>query len=81
MGFTYGQEKVTSPEETPRTLQANALRVPLMVSGTTIGIIEDAGSETDWTAKEIEIVSAVAGQLAKHLENLRLLEQNEKRTR
>jgi hypothetical protein len=80
MGFTYGQEKVTSLEETPLPLPENTLRVPLMVSGTTIGIIEDAGSETDWTAKEIEIVSAVAAQLAQHLENLRLLEQNEKHT-
>jgi len=80
MGFTYDQEKVTSLEETPLPLPENALCVPLMVSGTTIGIIQGYGNEAGWTAQEVEIVSAVAAQLARHLENLRLLEQDEKHT-
>lgn len=78
MGFTYDQEKVTSLGEAPLPILENALCVPLMVSGTTIGTIQAAGNEAGWTAQEIEIVSAVAAQLARHLENLRLLEQNEK---
>ena len=80
MGFTYDQEKVTSLEEAPLPPPENALRVPLMVSGTTIGTIQVAGNEAGWTAQEIEIVSAVALQLARHIENLRLLGQNEKHT-
>jgi hypothetical protein len=80
MGFTYDQEKVTSLEGTPLPLSENALCVPLMISGTTIGIIQGDGSEAGWTAQEIEIVSAVAAKLARHLENLRLLKQNEKHT-
>jgi GAF domain-containing protein len=80
MGFTYDQEKVTSLEEAPLPPPENALRVPLMVSGATIGTIQVAGNEAGWTAQEIEIVSAVAAQLARHIENLRLLEQNEKHT-
>jgi GAF domain-containing protein len=80
MGFTYDQEKVTSFEEAPLPPPENALCVPLMISGTTIGIIQAAGNEAGWTAQEIEIVSAVAVQLARHTENLRLLEQNEKHT-
>jgi GAF domain-containing protein len=80
IGFTYDQEKVTSLEEAPLPLLENALCVPLMVSGTTIGTIQAAGNEAGWTAQEIEIISAVAAQLAQHIENLRLLEQNEKHT-
>jgi hypothetical protein len=78
MGFTYDQEKVTSLEESPLPMPDNALCMPLMVSGTTIGTVQAAGNEAGWTAQEIEIVSAVAAQLARHLENLRRLEQNEK---
>jgi GAF domain-containing protein len=80
MGFTYDQEKVTSLEEALLPPFENALCVPLMVSGTTIGTIRAAGNEAGWTTQEIEIVSKVAAQLARHLENLRLLEQNEKHT-
>jgi hypothetical protein len=80
MGFTYDQGKVTSLEESPLPLPEDVLCVPLMVSGTTIGTIQGDGNEAGWTAQEIEIVSAVAAQLARHLENLRLVEQNEKHT-
>jgi hypothetical protein len=80
MGFTYNHEKVSSLDETPLPLPENALSVALMVSGTTIGTIQAAGNDAGWTAQEIEIVNAVAAQLARHLENLRLLEQNDKHT-
>jgi hypothetical protein len=80
-GFTYDQGKVTSMEAASLPPPENALRVPLMVSGTTIGTIQVAGNKASWTAQEIEIVSAVAAQLAQHLENLRLLGQHEKHTR
>jgi hypothetical protein len=78
MGFTYDRGQVTSLEEAPQPLPENALCVPLTVSGKTIGILQAAGNEAVWTAQEIEIVSAVAAQLARHLEHLRLLEPNEK---
>jgi GAF domain-containing protein len=80
MGFTYDQEEVTALEKAPLPLPENSMRVPLVVSGTTIGTIQAAGNEAGWTAKEIEIVSAVAAQLAHHLENLLHPEQNGKRT-
>jgi GAF domain-containing protein len=79
MGFTYDQEEVTALEEAPLPLPENSLRVPLVISGTTIGTIQAAGNEAGWTAQEIEIVSAVADQLAHHLENLLHPEQNGKR--
>jgi GAF domain len=80
MGFSYDQEKVTALKEALPPLPENALCVPLMVSGRTIGIIQAAGNEAGWTAQEIEIVSAVAVQLARHIEKLRLLEQDKKHT-
>jgi signal transduction histidine kinase len=50
----------------------------LTVRNESIGrLAVDAGSVSEGTA---EILDAVAGQLSGHLENLRLLEQNEKRT-
>jgi len=73
MGFTYNHGKVSSIEETHLPLPENALFVPLMVSGKMIGAIQSAGNEAGWTTQEIEIVSAVAAQLARHLENLRRL--------
>jgi GAF domain-containing protein len=81
MGFSYDQGKVTSLEETPLTPAENALCVPLMVSGTTIGTIQAAGNEAGLTAQEIKIVCAVAAQLARHLANLRLPEKKEKPAR
>jgi hypothetical protein len=74
-GVAFNQEKVTSLEEMPMPLPEDALRVPLTVSGRTIGSVQAAGKEAGWTAQEIEIVSAVAAQLAQHLENLRLLKR------
>jgi hypothetical protein len=71
MGFAYDQEKVISLEEATLPPLENALCVPLMVSGTTIGTIQADGSEAGWTPQEIEMVSAVAAQLARHLEHLR----------
>jgi len=80
MGFTYNHDRVSSLEETPLPLPENALFVPLMVSGKMIGAIQGAGNEVGWTTQEIEIVSAVAIQLARHIENLRLVEQKETHT-
>ncbi|MBN2085759.1 MAG: hypothetical protein JW748_11105 [Anaerolineales bacterium] len=67
-----GGEKAAALEETPPPLPENALCVPLMVSGKTIGRIHSDGSETDWTDQEIEIVGAVAAILSRQLEDLHL---------
>jgi len=76
MGFAYDQEKGISLEEAPPPLLENALCVPLMVSGRTIGTIQAAGTEAGWTAQDIETVSAVAEQLSRHLEHLHNREQD-----
>jgi hypothetical protein len=78
MGFCFDKDRVTSLEEAPLHLPEDTLRVPLMVSGKTVGSIQAARKEAGWTAQEIEIVSAVAAQLAQHIEHLPLLGKEEK---
>jgi signal transduction histidine kinase len=78
LGFAYDQEKVTPLDEAPPTSTDLALRVPLTVSGTTIGTLQTAGNGLGWTAQETEIMKAAAAALAQHIESLRLLAQAEK---
>jgi signal transduction histidine kinase len=78
IGFAYDQGKVTSLEGTTRPLPEHALRVPLKVSGTTIGTLQAVGDERGWTAQQMEIANAAAAQLAQHIEGLRLLAQAQK---
>jgi|WetSurMetagenome_2_1015567.scaffolds.fasta_scaffold1451341_1 GAF domain-containing protein len=73
IGFAFRQGIVTPLEETAPPLPENSLRVPLVLSGKTIGSIQVAGNEASWTAQEIEIVGAVATQLSQHIEQLRPL--------
>ena len=63
-----GPEEPGAPREAPPP--ANALSVPLAVSGETVGAVLASG-EAPWTAREIELVDGVAARLARHLENLR----------
>jgi signal transduction histidine kinase len=78
IGFAYDQEQVISLEGATRPLPEHALRVPLTVSGTTIGTLQAVGGEQDLTAQQTEIVNAAADQLAQHIEGLRLLAQAQK---
>jgi hypothetical protein len=78
MGFSYDQGKITSLKDSHLPPPENALMVPLVVSGSTIGIVQVAAKQAGMSAQEIEIVSAVAMQLARHLKKLLLVEQNKK---
>jgi hypothetical protein len=70
MGFAFDRGKIFSLVETPLPLPEDALRVPLTASGKPIGSIRVAGKAAGLTADEIDIVGAVASQLAQHLEEL-----------
>jgi signal transduction histidine kinase len=78
MGFSYGDGQMTVLKDAPRSLPENALRVPLTVSGTTIGTMQAVGDGQGWTAQQMEIANTAAAQLAQHLDGLRLLAQAEK---
>ena len=70
MGFAFDRGKIFSLVETPLPMPDDALRVPLTVSGKPIGSIRVAGKVAGLTPQEIDIVGAVASQLAQHLEEL-----------
>ena len=78
IGFAYDQGDVVPLEGGTQPLPEHALRVPLTVSGTTIGALQALGGGAGWTAEQTEIVNAAAAQLAQHVESLRLLSQAQK---
>ena len=52
----------------------NSLAIPIVVTGEPVGTIEVQGPETqDWSQNEAELVAAVAEQVGRQVEGLRLL--------
>ncbi len=58
--------------------EGQALSMPITVAGARVGKIEVVDPEHTWTGLEAEVVQAVAGQLAQHIDGLRLLLQADK---
>jgi signal transduction histidine kinase len=82
-GFVFDQNLVRPLEESGPNGAVGLARRSLTVRNESIGeLAVDAGSLPGGALSEgtREILDAVAGQLSGHLENLRLLEQNEKRS-
>ncbi|MGB7537704.1 MAG: ATP-binding protein [Anaerolineales bacterium] len=78
-GFMFDLDKVRSLDGTGLDGAGNVTSRRLTIRNESIGeLAVDAGSVSNET---VEILDAVASQLSGHLENLRLLEQNEKRAR
>jgi PAS domain S-box-containing protein len=78
MGYRFNQAEVARLETIPETQPDDVLNVPITLVGTQMGKIQVLDAGRTWTSNETEVVQAVAGQLAQHLENLRLLSQAEK---
>jgi signal transduction histidine kinase/HAMP domain-containing protein len=77
IGYTFNQTEVIPMENVNGRNATNALNVPILVTGANVGTIQLVEEERTWTAPETEIVQAIAGQLAQHIDNLRLLAQAE----
>ncbi len=62
-------------------LMRSALAVPIKLRGEVIGVIDlqDADTSREWFQEEIDVVQAVADQVAVALENARLFEQTVRR--
>ncbi|HSA99653.1 MAG TPA: GAF domain-containing protein [Anaerolineales bacterium] len=77
IGYIYDLNQVQSLSENNKQGMDHSFKQPLVVRDETIGELKL--NLPDTSAETMEIVSAVAQQLSGHLENLRLVEQNEKR--
>ncbi len=78
LGYAFDQDKLielTPEEEDPAP---DALHVPITVGGATIGALQVAGENRDWTPDEAEVVQSAARQLGQHIESLRLLARAER---
>lgn len=78
IGYVFDQTEVKPLERKSSTKSDNALSVPITVTGATVGTIQVAQDEREWTVSENLIIRSTADQLAQHIENLRLLSQAEK---
>src|SRR5574341_1189728 len=81
MGFAFDQTSVVPLKEeglAPLPVES-ALSVPITMTNANIGAIQIANqSDRAWTSGEVEILQAIAAQLARHIESLRLLGQTER---
>jgi GAF domain-containing protein len=75
LGYTYDAQNVAPLlEPLPATQDGHDLQAPIIVAGQTLGAVRVAGgSEQNWSRNDSELVAAVANQVARQVENLRLL--------
>ncbi|HEY9152970.1 MAG TPA: GAF domain-containing protein, partial [Anaerolineales bacterium] len=79
LGFVYEQNQVALLEEIPESVhEANALAVPIAITGEQIGTLAVSVEEGKQTANNVELVNIVARQVAQQIENLRLLDSAER---
>ncbi|HSG14913.1 MAG TPA: GAF domain-containing protein [Anaerolineae bacterium] len=75
LGYTFDAEDITPIQEPlPVTIEDHDLHVPIIIAGQTVGMVRVAGAaEHHWSKNESELVTSVAEQVARQVENLRLL--------
>ena len=79
LGAIYTPSFYDSQNVSSSTVQENIKNFPIAVAGVTIGAIELAhDSNQTWRVDEIELTQAVAEQVGRQVENLRLLAQAER---
>ncbi|HET7142432.1 MAG TPA: GAF domain-containing protein, partial [Anaerolineales bacterium] len=78
IGYVFDQTEVKAIERESNAQSITGLSMPITVTGATVGKIQVAQEEREWTSSESQIVQSTADQLAQHIENLRLLAQTEK---
>jgi len=69
---TYESQTASAAPEAET--EKNPLTVPITLSGASIGTLQFEGKQV-WDTNDTAIISAVAGQVAQQVENLRLIEQ------
>lgn len=77
IGFAFQQNKLTLVTE--EIADEHAIVAPIQIIGAQVGKIQIAGDEKRrWADADIQVVQAIADQLSRHLDNLRLLSQADK---
>jgi GAF domain-containing protein len=79
IGYLYDQNSLT-PFNTPlpQTQAENTVKSPIIVTGAAVGTVQlERAGDQPWQPEEIDLVTAVVGQAARQLDNLRLLAQAE----
>jgi GAF domain-containing protein len=75
LGYTYDNQRVSPLQEPlPERTDGHDLQVPIVVAGQTLGAVRVSGEgHHPWSRNDSELVAAVAAQVARQVENLRLL--------
>jgi signal transduction histidine kinase len=77
IGYLYNQDKVVTLQHAEGTPPQQNLSVPISIMGTEVGKIQVADDARAWTPQDVELISAAAARLSRHIESLRLLSQAE----
>ena len=78
LGYAFNQTEVRPINHANEWEPINELNIPISVTGAKIGTLQVAkGENIAWTGDESHLAQEVAGLLARHLDNLRLLAQAE----
>ena len=78
IGYVFDQNEVKPMERKSKAISDNTLSMPITVTGATVGSIQVAQDEREWTTSEMQILQSTAEKLSQHIEGLRLLAQAEK---
>lgn len=75
IGYVYEQDSIRSlSDPLPESPRGNSLAIPIVVTGQPVGTIQVHGTENRaWSKNETELVAAVAEQVGRQVEGLRLL--------
>lgn len=75
LGYLFEQDQVLPLEDSAASIESpDALQVPILVGGETIGVLTVELEESARTPQAMELLQAVSRQVAEHLDNLRLLQ-------
>ncbi len=75
LGYTYDDQQIEPLQEPlPESRGGRDLEMPIVVAGQTLGAVRVTGDGSHrWSRNDSELVAAVADQVARQVENLRLL--------
>ena len=77
IGFVYDQKQSLPLDEAISPLPSGSLNMPIVITGATVGSIQAPLDGEPLSEQDYKTLELIAANLARHIENLRLLEQTE----